>query len=356
VRAFLAGFTLIFCASCGDSSSVTAPPNVDAGTDAAQQPEAGKESGFDAPEEAEASSDTPEPWDVTPTPQGCVTEVSVGHHRFPCAGLQFDVEIPPSCAQGGCGLILDIHGMTMSADQEDKNTGLRALGIQHGFVVVQPTAAMTTMGPSWTPWIDDAKVWDFLADARAALGIDPRRVHVAGFSQGGAMTWRLICKHSDVIASAAPVAAADGSSWTATPPYVLDCPFTILSSPPAEIPLLQMHGKNDAVVPFAKGIDQRDAVIERWQMQEIETVSTDAQHIWKRYSNANGTVYEFVQHEYAVTPPLVMVVFGGHCMPGGTDVNTNPSPGQTMFFGCAPPTAFDWGEEIVKFFEAHPKP
>jgi hypothetical protein len=47
---------------------------------------------------------------------------------------------------------------------------------------------------------------------------------------------------------------------------------------------------------------------------------------------------------------------GGHCLPGSLDLNTNISPGETMFFGCAPPNAFKWGEAIMQFFTAHPKP
>ncbi|GIS33212.1 MAG: hypothetical protein Ct9H90mP4_11260 [Gammaproteobacteria bacterium] len=32
------------------------------------------------------------------------------------------------------------------------------------------------------------------------------RIHITGFSQGGYMSWRFICKYSDVLASAGPLA------------------------------------------------------------------------------------------------------------------------------------------------------
>lgn len=34
--------------------------------------------------------------------------------------------------------------------------------------------------------------------------IDPMRIHMTGFSQGGALSWRFICDHADVLASVAP--------------------------------------------------------------------------------------------------------------------------------------------------------
>jgi poly(3-hydroxybutyrate) depolymerase len=345
-------------AGCSSASAVDGYDVPDARTEAAAA-DGGSEASVEAAAEA-SDGDLPEDAQDaaeggTVQPLGCITAVSAGHHRFACKGIDYDVEIPPQCTAGACGLVLEIHGMTMNADQQDKNTGMRALGIQHGYVVVQPTAPMTTMGPSWTPVIDDNRVWGFLQDARTALAIDPKRIHVAGFSQGGAMTWRMVCAHADVLASAAPVAAADGSSWTVMPPYILDCPFTLASSPPVQLPILHMHGTADAVVPFGKGEQQRDALLARWEMNEKEIVSTNGQHTWKRYVNASGTVYEFVQHDWVTTTPLVPVVFGGHCMPGSPDLNTNPSPGETMFFGCAPPNAVTWGAAVMQFFVDHPK-
>jgi poly(3-hydroxybutyrate) depolymerase len=344
-------------AACGASSTASAVEGVDAGEqetlDALAQGDLGSVEADAQDFEADAAQ-TPLS-DATIEPVGCVTDVSAGHHRFACKGIDYDVEVPASCAAGGCGMVIEVHGMTMDADQQDKNTGLRALGIQHGFIVVQPTAPMSAVGRSWTPWVDDAKVWEVVQDARTAFAVDPRRIHVTGFSQGGAMTWRMICKHADVIASAAPVAAADASSWTVMPPYILDCPFTQASSPVAQIAILQMHGRSDSVVAFAKGASQRDAVLQGWQMQQQVVVSSDEHHDWTRYANAQATIYEFIEHDYLATLALVPVAFAGHCLPGSTDLNTNATPGETMFFGCAPPNGFIWGEAMMQFFLAHPK-
>lgn len=291
-----------------------------------------------------------------PGPVGCVGNVSAGHHAFTCSSVTYEVEIPAACAGGGCGAIFDIHGATMTAAAQEKSTRLRALGKTKGFVVVQPTAPFTVIGNSWTPASDDPKVWKFATELFEALRIDPKRIHFTGFSQGGAMTWRMLCAHADVIASAAPIAAADGSLQPANPPFKLDCAFDGTQAPSRQLPILQMHGTADGLVAIAKGQQQRDAVIAKWGLGAGTVVASDAKHTHTRFTNAQGTVFEFLQHDYQVPPPLIAVPLKGHCIPGGDDLPANASLGQTMYFSCAPPNAFDWGQTVLQFFIDHPKP
>ncbi len=266
-------------------------------------------------------------------------------------------QIPAACTTGGCGVVFDIHGLTMNAAGMEKSTGLRIIGSALNYVVVQPTAPSSLIGPSWTPITDDARVWAFAQQLFSALAINPKRIHFTGFSQGGAMTWRMVCAHADVLASAAPIAAADGKTLTgSSPPYKLDCPFDTTATPSRQVPILQMHATADGLVPFAKGQAQRDAALAAWALSSPTVVSSDPKHIHTRYTNASGTVYEFLQHDYVTPPPLVPIVLGGHCIPGGNDLAANAAIGQTMFFSCAPPNAFVWGQRVMQFFVAHPKP
>ena len=324
----------------------------------------------DANEAADAASldvgappETPEAggMDVATGPDGatggpCVVDTNPGHHLFECDGIKYDLETPPICTGGGCGVVLDVHGLTMTADQEDKSTKLRVLGSGHGFVVVQPTAPRGLIGPSWTPVTDDAKVWAALGAVRAALKVDPERVHVTGFSQGGAMTLRLLCAHGDEIASAAPVAAADGRSLDGNvPPFRLDCPFDATTKPAAPRSILQMPGTLDALVPIDKGKLQRDAILAWLGTVTDSVVASDASFTRTRYASAaKGVVFEYVQHGYVVTPPILPVAIGGHCLPGGDDLRGQVS-GESMFFSCAPPNGFVWGEILMDFFIAHPR-
>lgn len=313
--------------------------------------------------EAAGISPTPTPTrdgavpNEVPAPSGCVTNVSAGHHVFACGGISYDVEISPACAAGKCGLVLDVHGLTMNANQEDDSTGLRALGAARGYVVVQPTAPAGVLGPSWTPNVDDDKVWSFIEDALRALVVDPARVHVTGFSQGGGMSFRLACKHADVIASVAPIASADAASLDSnTPPFRLDCPFDGTTAPSRPLSILMMHGTKDGLVPIAKGRQQRDAVLAWLGPTSETTLSADGKHTHRRYESASkGVVLETLEHDYVVPPPPVALPMkvAGHCFPGGSDLTRSTT--RPLVFSCDPPNAFVWGTVVLDFFAAHPK-
>ncbi len=289
-------------------------------------------------------------------PTGCVSAVTSGHHSFSCDSVTYEVEIPAACITGGCGIVFDVHGATMTAEAEDKSTGLKTSAAALGFVVVQPTSPSVGFTHTWTPSTDDPKVWTFLQQIVTALAINPKRIHFTGFSQGGAMTYRMLCAHADVLASVAPVAAADGQTFgTVSPPFVLDCAFTGSALPSRQVPILQMHGTADALVPFSKATQQRDAAVSAWALGAPVTVTTNAKFVHTRYTSASGTVVEFLQHDY-VAPTNLVYYLGGHCLPGGQDLPTSSIPSATMYFSCSEPTGFSWGQMVMQFFVAHPKP
>lgn len=270
-----------------------------------------------------------------PAPTGCVTDVSAGHHLLPCAGgIRYDVEIPAACALGGCGLILDMHGLTMNATQEDAGTGMRARGHEYGYVVVQPNAP--GVPSSWDQVVHAPLVFAFVRDVAKALVTDPRRAHVTGFSQGGGMTWRMICAHADFFASAAPLSGLPG------------CSFSPSEAPSREVPIMQVHGHKDALLNFNLfAIPQRDAALEYWKDGPAVVVQMDGGHKVTRYTSPSGTPFELWEHDYAAGS----VVLGGHCFPGGIDIG--PSPFE---FGCADEGTFVVGERVMQFFLDHPMP
>src|ERR1041385_8295746 len=93
------------------------------------------------PIDATIAGDAPAPSDArVPVSDSCLPDPSAGHHVYACNGIDFDVEVPAACTNGGCGIILDVHGLTMSAGMEDANTELRSRGRAAGYVVVQPSA------------------------------------------------------------------------------------------------------------------------------------------------------------------------------------------------------------------------
>ena len=124
--------------------------------------------------------------DVDVQPDPCLGVIAAGHRAISCDGMVFDVEVPGICVQGGCGVIVDVHGGTMSAQMEDANTNMRALGREHGFIVIQPNANVEPPLASFSVE-DDLRVLGLVERMLATWPVDSRRVHLTGFSQGGYM-------------------------------------------------------------------------------------------------------------------------------------------------------------------------
>lgn len=286
----------------------------------------------------------------------CFPNPTAGHHVYPCNGLDFDVEVPTACTGGGCGIILDVHGLTMSAAMEDANTELRARGAAAGFVVVQPSANPTPPQASWGA-SDEPKVYDFLTRAIAVYAIDPDRVHMTGFSQGGFMTWRFLCSHAELFASVAPAAAASNCAVVGNPAGAPACSFTGAEVPSRKVPILYMHGRaDDNYIPFDCAQPQVDAIVGAWGLSSDGVVESSATFTRNRWSDTAGTVVELLAHDYsssAQVPFISASVLQGHCFPGSTD--PGDQPGQLFSFRCEQPASFVWGTEVVEFFVAHPR-
>jgi polyhydroxybutyrate depolymerase len=295
------------------------------------------------------SFDAPRPDAPSFVSDPCFPNPGAGHHVYACNGLTFDVEVPAACAGGGCGLILDVHGLTMSAAMEDANSELRARGGAAGFVIVQPSATPAPPQASWSA-SDDPKIYDFVTRAMAVYAIDADRVHMTGFSQGGFMTWRFLCAHADLFASVAPAAAASNCGAPA-------CSFTGAEVPSRKIPILYMHGREDHnYIPFSCAQPQVDAIVSAWGLTANGVVASSPTYTRTRWSDAAGTVVEFLAHDYSSNAQVPFVspsVLQGHCFPGSTDPGNQP--GQLFSFRCQQPASFMWGAEVVAFFLAHPR-
>ncbi len=280
----------------------------------------------------------------TPQPDGCLENTLPGDHLYHCDGLDYDVRIPDTCAPEGCGLNVDVHGLSMSAQIQEANTQLRQLGTARGFVVAQPNATPPPPNASWDGPIDDPKIYAFMTQAINLLQIDANRVHFTGFSQGGFMTLRFICAHADLLASAAPAAAA------------ADCTFSGADMPSRELPLLFLNGYyDDNIVPFFEAEKIWNAVKSAWNATLEQTVSSDSMHSWTRYRTAAGTPVEFILHDYESSAifPWGWGELKGHCFPGSDDPGT--APGQVVSFACEDTAAFQWGQAVVDFFETNPR-
>lgn len=314
-----------------------------------------------------------------PVPSGCVTDVTAGVHDFECDMTVHTVSIPKACTTTACGVIVDVHGGMMSSQMQDKNTQLRALGVEHGYIVIQPNAQQNPIlldqrlfvpDEPMTPG-DDTRVMNILMQVIEVFHADRRRIHMTGFSEGGYMTWRWLCAHSDLLASVAPGAAGYGCANLAnlglTPPEI-GCEMKGSAVPALHIPVLYLQGMMDGLVDPACADEWVESnVLSALGVGPATVLAGDptfmtAPFVRTRYEDPDGVPFEYIQHQYTSDSSFLGVPIVGHCYPGSSDLTVTPPeqtvipPDQLMAFGCKDECDFNWGEEVMAFFIAHPKP
>src|SRR5690606_10984821 len=142
-------------------------------------------------------------------------------------------------------LVLVLHGRGGTGPGTAALTGFDEVADEHGFVVAYPTGVAN----QWY-YVDGSEGYDIdvpdleclralVAELSARCPIDPARVYVAGFSNGGYMAQHLACKATDVFAAFASVGAAGYGGQPG------NC------GEPDPVPILFIHGTADAIVPFA---------------------------------------------------------------------------------------------------------
>lgn len=280
-----------------------------------------------------------------PVPSGCIADVSAGDHTFTCDGLRVDVRIPAACEAPGCGLVLELHGDTGTGLLMDGHTRLRELGAQRGYVVVAPTGPPYggLAGSTWHA-SNDAMLVDLVRQLASVFRVDPHKIHVTGFSRGGFVTWRLLCDHADLFASAAPAGAGFGGGFGET-----TC-FENGRAPSRPLPILFMLGRTDMAVGYASMTQIRDAAIASYGASGPQTIASDASYLHARWTGAGGALIETFDHAYETVADGPWASARGHCIAGST---TDPYASQYAI-PCRSPNAFAWGDEIMQFFVAHP--
>lgn len=158
------------------------------------------------------------------------------------------LQLPPDPPAAPLPLLVQLHGRGIDPVQFDRLTGFGALADEIGFAVAMPAA----IGEIWNAGRDAAPaerrphdvsyLTAVIADASAGRSIDPRRIYLAGMSNGAAMAGRMACERADLIAGIAQVAGTIGMS------VVAGC------RPARPVPIISIHGAADGIAPYQGGV------------------------------------------------------------------------------------------------------
>ena len=244
-------------------------------------------------------------------------------------------------------LLIVLHGYTGSGSGMEEYFGLQREAEQRGFVTAYPDGTRDSRGDRfWNATdaccnfygsdVDDVGYLDSLITAiEAAVAVDPRRVYVAGHSNGGFMSYRLACAHADRIAAIVSLAGATFANAS-------DC------RPANPVAVLQIHGTADDTIAFSGGSIDGHAF-----PGAEESAAT-----WATYDGCAAvpsTVDERVDVDADLTnagqPAEATVKRWSGCRPGGAvELWTIPGGGHVPTISSA------FGGAVLDFLEAHPKP
>lgn len=241
-------------------------------------------------------------------------------------------------------LVVSLHALALWPAAQAAISHWNQVADEHGFIVVYPSATMQVllfsiwrMRPEADLKADVTFISDLIDRLEATYNIDPARIYVNGFSNGGAMAFALSCTLSDRIAAVGTVSAAnDGlsaSSCTDTRP----------------VPFITFHGTADPGCLYDGGRSG-------WSPKPFPSVrkwAADWAHRNRCASAptetpaaADVTRLEYRDCADGASVVLYTVQGGGHTWPGGRPLPewlTGPNSG-----------SIDATREMWKFFREHP--
>jgi len=159
-------------------------------------------------------------------------------------------------------LVVVIHGAFDTAGGMEKFSGFSDLADRERFIVMYPNGmgifgffqhwnAGHCCGKAAGDNVDDVGfVADAIEDVQSRLKIDPDRVYMVGFSNGGMLAYRFAAERGDILAAVAPLAASIGGRLSdETPEWRIPDPVRPLS-------VITIHGLADDDITYEGGVSR----------------------------------------------------------------------------------------------------
>ena len=257
--------------------------------------------------------------------EGSVEKTTPDGHPYlsiPVAGVQRDFVIvaPDGYLEGDTlPLVISLHGMNTNSDEHMRYTQLAPAAVEAGYIAVFPRALEAVLlGGVRTQWDagfgTNTNDLQFINDLRQYLigqhNVDPKRVFLNGFSNGGMMSYAVLCANPGSYAGATIVAALMTNASAA------NCQ--------ANAPVLTTHGTKDEIVPLegmSGFLSVRQSIEKIAQLQgcdsnpvatAVDDLQDDDDSTMTRFTYdgcANDLGVEYYEAEGA-----------GHTWPGGFDI------------------------------------
>ena len=163
-----------------------------------------------------------------------------------------DVIVPDDLPDGPVPLVVVLHGYSGSADVQQQYFRFQAEAADRGVILAYPDGTPDRRDLQfWNATdaccnffgsdVDDVAYLSAVVDhVRGLHAVDPKRIFLAGHSNGGFMSYRLACERADLFAAMVSLAGA-------TYDDPADC------SPSEPVSIAQVHGTVDEVIAYDGG-------------------------------------------------------------------------------------------------------
>ncbi len=166
------------------------------------------------------------------------------------------LHVPTSFKAGSSALVVALHGSNGSGLRLSVVSGLSATADREGFAVAYPYA-LVSPGAGITEWNeffnrsfgsappdDVGFIRRLIGAVQVSLAPDPRRIYIAGLSNGGFMAHRFAVQASDLVAA---IGVVEGT--VVSPGRMEDVP-----PPLGPVSVLALHGDQDPTVLYCGGL------------------------------------------------------------------------------------------------------
>jgi polyhydroxybutyrate depolymerase len=207
-------------------------------------------------------------------------------------------------------LVLNFHGYSSNALQQQIYANMNIVADTADFIVVYPeglNSAWNTFGFQSTP-DDVAFTAAIIEDVNQRVRVDASRVYACGMSNGGYMSHLLACQLEDRIAAIVSV------TGLLAPGVMASC------NPSRPVPVMQIHGTNDATVPYngGIGIGSVDSTMQFWLAKNncpSGTTVIDTLDNTNNTDNSYPVRYRTLNCDSSTEVTLIKIVNGGHTWP-----------------------------------------
>jgi len=257
-------------------------------------------------------------------------------------------------------LVFLFHGFTQTPENMLWYSNMAAFADAFKFILVVPkgigfdeTTLSWNAGSGFTPasmmGIDDVTfVADMIEEITEDYCVHPKRIFATGLSNGAALSYRLSCELSDLIAAIGPVAVADMS-------LVLDY---VSCDPSRPVPVIAFNGTADPFIPWNGGagfLTLFDPSILYPPVPEMIEALADRNGCSDKtkvvYQNGDVTCIAYEHCTDDATVKHCAIDGGGHNWPGAVDMcQIDPT---TCGWAGHTTEDIDASREIWKFFAEH---